>query len=338
MKEQKKPGEFDLISRYFAPLAAAKPGALGLLDDAAVLEPEPGQRLVVTTDSLVAGIHFPTDEDPRHVAARVLGVNLSDLAAMGAMPWAYTLSVAWPKDWDPGWVEGFAEELGRQQERYGLHLVGGDTVSTPGPLTLCLTAFGSVAEDAELRRSSARADDDIYVSGTIGDAALGLKVLQDGIEGLSPDHVEALVDRYRRPRPRLELGRRLHGLAHGVIDLSDGLVADLGHVARTSGCLATIDASRVPLSDASRATIALEPGLLKLALTGGDDYELLFTAPSSAASDVETLARELDLPLSAIGKIGAQEEGGKALVTVVDGDGGEWVIEDGGQDGGYRHF
>ena len=114
MKEQKKPGEFDLISRYFAPLAAAKPGALGLLDDAAVLEPEPGQRLVVTTDSLVAGIHFPTDEDPRHVAARVLGVNLSDLAAMGAMPWAYTLSVAWPKDWDPGWVEGFVEELGRQ--------------------------------------------------------------------------------------------------------------------------------------------------------------------------------------------------------------------------------
>ena len=184
MKDQNKPGEFDLISRYFAPLAAAEPGALGLLDDAAVLEPEPGQRLVVTTDSLVAGIHFPADEDPRHVAARVLGVNLSDLAAMGARPWAYTLSVAWPKDWDTGWVEGFAEELGRQQERYGLHLVGGDTVSTPGPLTLCLTAFGTVAENAELRRSSARPNDDIYVSGTIGDAALGLKVLQDGLEGL----------------------------------------------------------------------------------------------------------------------------------------------------------
>ena len=334
MKDQKKPGEFDLISSYFAAWAAAEPGALGLLDDAAVLEPEPGQRLVVTTDSLVAGIHFPADEDPRHVAARVLGVNLSDLAAMGARPWAYTLSVAWPKDWDIGWVKEFAEELGRQQERYGLHLVGGDTVSTPGPLTLCLTAFGTVAEDAELRRSRAQPDDDIYVSGTIGDAALGLKVLQDGIEGLLPDHSEVLVDRYRRPRPRLELGLRLHGLAHGVIDLSDGLVADLGHVARASGCLATIDASRVPLSDAGRAAIALEPGLLKLAVTGGDDYELLFTAPSSAASDVETLARELDLPLSAIGKIGAKEEGGKAPVTVVDGDGGEWVIEN----GGYRHF
>ena len=336
MKEPKKLGEFDLISRYFAPLAAAEPGALGLLDDAAVLEPEPGQRLVVTTDSLVAGIHFPAGESPEHVASRLLGVNLSDLAAMGARPWAYTLSVAWPKDWDPGWVEGFAEELGREQERYGLHLVGGDTVSTPGPLTLCLTAFGTVAEDAELRRSSARPDDDIYVSGTIGDAALGLKILQDGIEGLSPDHAEALLDRYHRPRPRLELGRRLHGLAHGVIDLSDGLVADLGHVARASECLATIDASRVPLSDAGRAAIALEPGLLKLAVTGGDDYELLFTAPSSAAGDLETLSRELDLPLSAIGKIGPKEEGGKApvTVTVVDGDGNEWVVED----GGYHHF
>lgn len=334
MKDPKNLGEFDLISRYFAPLAAAEPGALGLLDDAAVLEPEEGQRLVVTTDSLVAGIHFPAGEDSHHVAARVLGVNLSDLAAMGARPWVYTLSVAWPKDWDTGWIEGFAEELGRQQERYGIHLVGGDTVSTPGPLTLCLTAFGTVAEDAELRRSSALPDDDIYVSGTIGDAALGLKVLEDGIEGLSPDHAETLVERYRRPRPRIELGRLLHGLAHGVIDLSDGLVADLGHVAQTSGCLATIDAGRVPLSDAGRAAIALESGLLKLAVTGGDDYELLFTAPSSAAGDIEILARELDLPLSAIGKIGAKGDGGKAPVTVVDGDGGEWVIED----GGYRHF
>ena len=338
MKEPKKTGEFDLISRYFAPLAAAEPGALGLLDDAAVLEPEEGKLLVVTTDSLVAGIHFPADEDPEHVAARVLGVNLSDLAAMGARPWAYTLSVAWPKDWDTGWIKGFAEELEREQARYGLHLVGGDTVSTPGPLTLCLTAFGTVAENAELRRSSARPDDDIYVSGTIGDAALGLKVLQDGIEGLSPDHVEALLDRYRRPRPRLELGRRLHGLARGVIDLSDGLVADLGHVARASACLATIDASRVPLSDGGRAAIALNPKFLKLALTGGDDYELLFTAPSSLAGDIETLAGEIDLPLSAIGKIGPLSDGGKAPVTVVDGDGGEWVIEDGDQDGGYRHF
>jgi thiamine-monophosphate kinase len=142
------------------------------------------------------------------------------------------------------------------------------------------------------------------------------------------------LDRYHRPRPRLELGRRLHGLAHGVIDLSDGLVADLGHVARTSACLAVIDASRVPLSEAAQAAVALEPELLKLALTGGDDYELLFTAPVSAGKEVETLSKELDLPLSAIGKIHPGEEDGRGPVTVIDDDGKEWDIED----GGYRHF
>ena len=333
MAKSGKPDEFELISCYFAPLAAADPGALGLADDAALLSPEPGRRLVVTTDSLVAGVHFPAEEDPALVAAKLVGVNLSDLAAMGATPWAYTLSVAWPKDLDAGWVELFAAGLAREQETYGIHLVGGDTVATPGPLTLCLTALGSAEEGRELRRSGAQAGDDVYVSGTIGDAALGLKVLKGGLGGLLPIHSEALLARYRRPLARVRLGQGLAGLAHGCIDISDGLVADMGHVARASGCDATIDADRVPFSDAARAAIAIEPALMETAITGGDDYELLFIAPPSAAAAIGELAAELDLPLTVIGRIAAREgEGGK--VGVVDGNGRELSLET----GGYRHF
>lgn len=322
-----------MISRYFAPLAAADPGALGLADDAALLTPEPGRRLVITTDSLVAGVHFPVEEDPALVAAKLIGVNLSDLAAMGATPWAYTLSVAWPKDLDAGWVELFAAGLAREQETYGIHLVGGDTVATPGPLTLCLTALGSAEEGRELRRSGAQADDDVYVSGTIGDAALGLKVLKGSLGGLPKTHSEALLARYRRPLARVRLGQGLAGLAHGCIDISDGLVADLGHVVRASGCDATIDADRVPFSDAARAAIAIEPALMETAITGGDDYELLFTAPPSAAVAIGELAAELDLPLTAIGRI-APREGEDGKVGVVDGKGRELSLKT----GGYRHF
>lgn len=333
MAKSGKPDEFEMISRYFAPLAAADPGALGLADDAALLTPEPGRRLVITTDSLVAGVHFPVEEDPALVAAKLIGVNLSDLAAMGATPWAYTLSVAWPKDLDAGWVELFAAGLAREQETYGIHLVGGDTVATPGPLTLCLTALGSAEEGRELRRSGAQAGDDVYVSGTIGDAALGLKVLKGSLGGLPKTHSEALLARYRRPLARVRLGQGLAGLAHGCIDISDGLVADLGHVVRASGCDATIDADRVPFSDAARAAIAIEPALMETAITGGDDYELLFTAPPSAAVAIGELAAELDLPLTAIGRI-APREGEDGKVGVVDGKGRELSLKT----GGYRHF
>lgn len=333
MAKSGKPDEFEMISRYFAPLAASDPGALGLADDAALLTPEPGRRLVITTDSLVAGVHFPVEEDPALVAAKLIGVNLSDLAAMGATPWAYTLSVAWPKDLDAGWVELFAAGLAREQETYGIHLVGGDTVATPGPLTLCLTALGSAEEGRELRRSGAQAGDDVYVSGTIGDAALGLKVLKGSLGGLPKTHSEALLARYRRPLARVRLGQGLAGLAHGCIDISDGLVADLGHVVRASGCDATIDADRVPFSDAARAAIAIEPALMETAITGGDDYELLFTAPPSAAVAIGELAAELDLPLTAIGRI-APREGEDGKVGVVDGKGRELSLKT----GGYRHF
>lgn len=333
MGKPKKPDEFELISRYFAPLAAAERGALGLEDDAAVLAPGPAAGFVVTTDTLVEGVHFPPGEDPDTVAARILGVNLSDLAAMGAEPWAYTLSVALPPDWDEPWIKGFAAGLEAEQAEYGIVLIGGDTVSTPGPLSLTLTALGRNADGGPLTRSGAEPGDEVYVSGTIGDAALGLKVLTDGIAGLESAHADDLVARYRRPRPRVELGRRLVGLAHAAIDVSDGLVADLGHVSDASGCAATIAAPKVPLSDAARAAVALDPALRDLALTGGDDYELLFAAPPSGAAAVRNLAAALDLALTAIGRIEAGGEDG-ARVRVVDAEGRELSLAD----EGYRHF
>ncbi len=246
MGTAERPDEFELIARYFAPLAKGEAGALGLIDDAALLTPEPGKRLIVTTDTLSAGVHFPADSSPADTAARLLGVNLSDLAAMGAAPWVYTLALCLPEDWQVSYVEAFAAELERQQETHAIHLVGGDTVVGKGPLTLTLTAFGTVDEGREMKRSGAGDGDQVFVSGTIGDGALGLKVLQGEIDGLAAVHGEALLARYRRPQPRVQLGQHLSGLASAAIDVSDGLVADLGHVAKASAQDAVIEAGRVP--------------------------------------------------------------------------------------------
>ncbi len=330
-----KPDEFELISRFFRPLATTS-GALGLADDAAVLDPGPGQWIVVTTDILVAGVHFPVDEDPGLVAARLIAVNLSDLAAMGAEPWVYTLSLALPEDWDVPWIEGFAKGLEREQDAFAIQLVGGDTVVTPGPLTATLTAFGRTEEGRELKRGNAKPGDDIYVSGTIGDSALGLKVMKGEIPGLQPEPADALLERYHRLQPRVQLGLGLRelgpGTVRGVIDISDGLAADLGHVARASGCAATIETAKVPFSDAARDAFRLDPGLRELAVTGGDDYELLFTASPSDAGRIGELGRELGLPLTAIGKMGDKSSGD--TVKVLDPDGNEWALKQ----GGYRHF
>jgi len=330
-----KPDEFELISRYFRPLATAS-GAFGLADDAAVLDPGAGRRIVVTTDILVAGVHFPVDEDPGLVATRLIAVNLSDLAAMGAEPWVYTLSLALPEDWDVPWIEGFAKGLEREQEAFAIQLAGGDTVVTPGPLTATLTAFGRTEEGRELKRGNAKPGDDIYVSGTIGDSALGLKVLKGEIPDLQQAPADALLERYRRPQPRVQLGLRLRelgpGAVHGVIDISDGLAADLGHVARASGCSATVEAAKVPFSDAARDAFRLDPRLREWAITGGDDYELLFAASPSDAGRIGELARDLDLPLTAIGKM--DEKSGGDPVKVLAPDGTQWILKQ----GGYRHF
>jgi thiamine-monophosphate kinase len=316
-----KSGEFERIARIFAPLAEGFPGAFGLTDDAALVTPGAGRELVVTTDTMVAGIHFIGDEDSGEIAAKLLCVNLSDLAAMGAAPLAYMLNIALPGDIDDAWLERFSAGLERIQSSFAVALAGGDSVATPGALTLTITAFGEVASGQALRRSGAEAGDIVYVSGTIGDAALGLKALRGELTGLSSEHSNELIGRYRLPRPRVELGTRLAGSASAAIDVSDGLAADLGHILEASGVGAEIDAAAVPLSEPAAAALRNDAGLMEVILTGGDDYELLFTVAAGGESRVAALSSELSLPLTAIGRI---ISGGG--LTVVAGNGEPMIL------------
>ena len=295
-------GEFERIDRYFKPLAAEFEGSLELSDDAALLPVPPGETVVVTTDAMVEGVHYLAGEDPGRVARKALRVNLSDLAAMGARPLAYLLTTALPGSVDDDWLAAFAAGLGDDQERYGIHLAGGDSVSTPGPATISVTAFGAVPEGLEIRRSGARPGDRVWVSGTIGDGALGLLAARGELKTLSLAHREYLAGRYYMPSPRLALGERLRGIASAAADVSDGLLGDLGHICAASGVGATLMAERVPQSPAVQAA-AVDPKSRVLAWAGGDDYELLFTAAADATAAVNLIAREIDLPVTCIGEV-----------------------------------
>ncbi|HJN60241.1 MAG TPA: thiamine-phosphate kinase [Alphaproteobacteria bacterium] len=321
--------EFELIMRHFAPLSTAETGAYGLTDDAASLTPSAGCELIVTKDMMAAGVHFLVDDPPDSLGRKILRANLSDLAAMGAVPRAYALGLVLPGATPPGWLEQFAAGLAEDQARFGVTLIGGDTIRAPDALTLSLTAFGEVPQGGALRRSGARAGDDIYVSGTIGDAALGLLAAEGGLGTIAPAQRAALVARYRLPQPRTELGQRLIGLASAAIDVSDGLVADLGHICAASGIGARIEANLVPLSPAAGAACANDPKLLTHALAGGDDYELLITAPPRAAEQLGAAARAADTTLNRIGAIV-----GEAGVRVLVADGGEMEFAS----AGYTHF
>jgi thiamine-monophosphate kinase len=324
-------GEFQLIARYFAPLAAGEPAALGLTDDAAVLAPPPGREIVLTADAMVAGVHFLPSDPADQVAQKLLRVNLSDLAAMGARPLGYLLTCCWPKDTEEAWVAAFAAGLLADQRVFGIRVLGGDMTSTPGPLTFSLTALGHVAPGRALRRSTARAGDLVCVSGSIGDGALGLGVLTREWVGLPEAVADFLAERYRRPRPRLALGQALaeSGLATACLDISDGLVADLGHIGETSGLGAEIAAARVPLSDSARTLLADDLELFSRVLTGGDDYELCFTLAPDRAGELPALAAALELPLTVIGRMTAG-----AGVRVLDRDGQALAL---GR-GGWTHF
>lgn len=317
----RKTGEFDRIDRLFAPLAAGFPGALGLTDDAALIRPAAGCDLVVTTDTIVSGVHYIGDELPDLVARKLLRVNLSDVASMGARPLAYTLNIALPSDIGDDWLESFVAGLAADQKEFGVSLIGGDSVSTPGPVTLTVTAFGEVAAGKAVRRSGAQPGDTLYVTGTIGDGALGLKAVRGQLGALSSAHRDYLVERYRLPRPRVFLGPLLSGLAHAAVDVSDGLVADLGHIADRSDVAAIVDAASVPLSTAAAAVLEQGPELRDTVLSGGDDYELLFTAPAAARDEVASLASDLELSITAIGRI----EAGTG-VRVIDADGEEIAL------------
>ena len=322
-------GEFDLIERFFRPLSRAAPGAFALRNDGALLTPPAGASLVVTKDLMVAGVHYPEGEEPSTVARRLLRVNLSDLAAMGASATAYALGLALPEDIADDWVEAFAAGLARDQEAFGVALIGGDTVATKGPAVLSLTAFGTVAGDACLTRAGAGEGDDIYVSGTVGDATLGLRAVRGGLADLTPEDHAALAERFRLPEPRLALGAALVGLATCAIDVSDGLVADLGHLCEESGVAARINADAVPLSAAARRAIDGGEAAIADLVTGGDDYELLFCAPPAERGAIEALGHRLELAVSRIGTI----EHGQG-VTVVDADGQPLAL---GRTG-YQHF
>jgi thiamine-monophosphate kinase len=325
----KRPGEFELIAELFAPLAAGYPGALDLKDDAAIVETPPGQCLIVTMDTIVAGVHFLPDDPAESVARKLLRVNLSDLAAKGARPTLYVLAISMPDSTDIGWLRDFAFGLALDQREFDIALAGGDTTSTPGPLTLTVTALGEMAQGTEIRRSGAQTGDRVFVSGTLGDAALGLKSLRGELANLAPEHRSALVARYRVPHPRVSLGQSLVGLATACCDVSDGLVADLGHICETSRVAAQISVDRIPLSPATRAALAIDPDLVKLVATGGDDYELVFTAPESRGAEVVGRARDLGVVVTEIGQCVSG-----AGVTLLDPQGQPLTLSA----AGWRHF
>ena len=320
-------GEFGRIRRFFAPLAGL--GGLDLRDDAALLACGAGRQLVVTVDAIVAGVHYLPNDPPDLVARKLLRVNLSDLAAMGARPRHYLLTTALPATLDDDWVARFAAGLGKDQRRYGIDLLGGDSVATEGPAVLSLTAIGEVAAGAEIRRSGARSGDRIWVSGTIGDAFLGLAALRGSYPQLPPEQRAALIARFQLPEPRVELGPRLAGIAHAMCDISDGLIADLGHICEASDVAATAMLPQLPLSAAARQAVAGAPDLPARLATAGDDYELLFAAPPKASDQILRLSAELGLPITAIGMI---ENGAGA--RLVDADGKAVPVAA----AGYRHF
>ena len=273
--------EFERIARLFRPLTEGAPEAFGLLDDAAAIPSRPGQDLIVTKDAIVEGVHFLAGDPPDLVARKLLRMNLSDLAAKGAQPYAYFLAVAWPPHWDETARVRFAGGLAEDQRRYGVRLLGGDTVSTPGPFTASLTALGWADAGRMVRRSSAAAGDVLMVSGVIGDGVLGLETAKGGLANLAPALRDALVSRYRLPEPRIDLIPALRAHASAAADVSDGLVADAGHIAEASGLGFELDLGALPLSAIAAAWLSAQPdpaaARARLA-TGGDDYEVVCTA------------------------------------------------------------
>ena len=291
-------GEFDLIERFFKRPAQRQP--LGVGDDCALLAPAPGTQLAVSSDMLVEGRHFLPGADPRRLGHKCLAVNLSDLAACGARPLAFTLALALPAA-DEAWLAPFSEGLLALADAHGCELVGGDT--TRGPLNVCITVFGEVPAGQALLRSGARAGDDLYVSGTLGDARLALQALRGDVQVSAPV-LAAARERLDRPTPRVALGLALRGLATAAIDISDGLLGDLGHVLRASGVGATVDAEAVAMLLA--AGEAAGPDLRRAyTLAGGDDYELAFTAPPAAREAVRAAAVQADTRVTRIGQIEA---------------------------------
>lgn len=297
-----------MIARHFRPLAR-DPGAFGLTDDAAVLTPPPDNDVVLKADAIVAGVHFFPDDPPEAIAKKALRVNLSDLASKGARPAGFLLSLALNETVDDDWLAAFARGLGEDIDTYGCPLFGGDTDRTPGPSMISIAAFGFVPTGTMVRRAGARPGDQIVVTGTIGDAALGLVQRRDperatGWE-LTAEQRDHLADRYRLPRPRNAMAEALRCHAHAAMDISDGLVGDLGKLCRASGVRGEIIVPDVPLSEAAAAVVAADSAMMETALTGGDDYEVIAAVPGDAVVRLAVEAAAKGISLTAIGRVAA---------------------------------
>lgn len=328
-------GEFDLIRRFFQHRLVRPEVALGNGDDAALLAPSPGHQLAVSTDMLVEGRHFLPTVDPAALGHKALAVNLSDMAAMGAMPLAFTLALALPRA-DERWLSAFADGLLTLADAHGCALIGGDTTS--GPLNLCLTVMGDVPLAMALRRDAAQEGDDLYVSGRLGDARLALEGFRGTVQ-LAPDAWGRVRERLERPAPRVALGVALRGVARACADVSDGLLGDLGHILRASRVSAVIDVDGLMQSAAVSDDVRGLPRALAMTcvLAGGDDYELVFTAPASARLAVADAAFAAGTPVTRVGRVTTSPDG-VYRVSLLDAKGQPAVLPDGVQLQGFDHF
>jgi thiamine-monophosphate kinase len=319
-KTSRESAEDCLIARHFRPLAT-HPGALGLTDDAAVVALPPGHELVLKTDGVIAGVHFFPDDPPETVARKALRINLSDLAGKGARPLGFLLSIALTREAVGGWLRKFTAALGADAKRFGCPLLGGDTDRTPGRLSVTIAALGTVPRGTMVRRGGARAGDGVVVTGTIGDAALGVILRRDpnaakrwGLDRRMRDH---LVGRYLVPEPRNALAEALRRSANGGMDISDGLAGDLAKMCRASRVDATVDIARVPLSRAARTALAAEPALLETILTGGDDYEVLASVSPRRLAALRKAGTAAGIAVTEIGRFAK----GSGTARLVDAQG-----------------
>jgi len=322
--------EFELIDQLLKPLSNGMSGAFGLSDDAAILGSlEEGEVHVVTKDALAVDVHMLADDPPGDIARKALRVNLSDLAAMGAVPTGFFMALCLGRETDDQFVRSFVHGLANDIIRYETPLLGGDVVRHSGPFLVTITAIGKATEAELLRRSGAQVGDGLWVSGSIGDGALGLLAATDRLQEISDQYRSDLIQSYRVPEPRVGLGKALSGVANACIDISDGLIADVGHLCSESRLMCKINADHVPLSSQVRSVISFEPSLLGTIMNGGDDYELAFAVSGCHEDTVKRIAKSLDIQITKIGLFGE----GKGVEVVGADDASIAIARN-----GYQHL